>query len=57
MKYLECSCTSPEHTVRFAKDEDYVFGYKCRYDHFDEVILDREEVKKLISVLREAADE
>lgn len=73
-EYLECSCSTPEHTVRFARDEDflymtfflehapwygrlwnavrYVMGYKCRYGHFDEVVLGREEVGRLIDVLR-----
>lgn len=72
-QYLECSCTSPEHTVRFAKDEEflymtfflecspwyrrlwnavkYVFGYKCRYGHFDEVVLGREEAGRLLEIL------
>lgn len=73
-EYLECSCSTPEHTVRFAKDEDflymtffldggpwhrrlwnavrYLFGYKCRYGHFDEVVLGREEVERLVGILR-----
>lgn len=73
-EYLECSCSTPEHTVRFLKDDDfvymtfflseapwykrivnalrYVFGYKCRYGHFDEVVLDKEGVAKMIDILR-----
>ena len=73
--YLECSCSSPEHTVRFIRDEEftymtfflsegpwysrlakavkYVFGYKCRYGHFDEVVLGKNEVAELIRVLSE----
>lgn len=75
-RYLECSCGTPEHTVRFLKDENflymtfflsnapwhrrivnalkYVFGYKCRYGHFDEVVLGEEEVQKLINILVES---
>lgn len=72
-KYLECRCTTPEHTLRFARDEDhtyitffldngpwyrrvvtgirYILGYKCRYGHFDEVVLGRDEVRRLVEIL------
>lgn len=72
-RYLECECSTPEHTVRFARDEDctyitffleggpwykrvvtglkYIFGYKCRYGHFDEVVLRDDKVKKLVEIL------
>lgn len=75
-EYLECSCRSPEHAVRFARDEDfiymtffldcapwhrrlwnavrYVMGYKCRYGHFDEVVLGRDEVARLLEILGNA---
>ena len=78
-RYLECRCSTPEHTVRFAKDEDfvymtffladlpwfsrvvnavkYVFGYKCMYGHFDEVVLGKEELGSLIEILEEAKNE
>lgn len=74
-RYLECRCSTPEHTVRFAKDEDsmyitfflsfgpwyerlfvatkYLFGYKCRYGHFDEIVLGRKEVENLVRILKE----
>jgi len=76
--YLECSCSSDEHTLRFtlwrSEFDDtqeveifahvflndrpllgriknaikYIFGYKCRYGHWDEFITnDPEEVKRL----------
>ena len=31
----------------------YVFGYKCRYGHFDEFILQRADVTRLITLLQE----
>jgi hypothetical protein len=73
-RYLECSCSSPEHTIRFARDEDflymtfflengswprrlltaikYVFGHKSNYGHFDEVVLGREEINRLLETLK-----
>jgi hypothetical protein len=73
-EYLECECSSPEHTVRFAKDEDFVymtfflesgpwyrrvasafrhiFGYKSRYGHFDEVVMDRETAARMAEILK-----
>lgn len=29
----------------------YIFGYKCRYGHFDEFILNPKDAKKLINLL------
>lgn len=29
----------------------YIFGYKCRYGHFDEFILNPEDVDKFINLL------
>lgn len=74
--YFECSCRSPEHTLRFWIDEDdppilaayvflgnntwfrrvwsaikYVFGYRCRYGHFDEFILQQSDADRLIALL------
>jgi hypothetical protein len=75
--YFECSCHSPEHTLKFTFDDDpeypaiyvcvflaegklltriwnaikYVLGYKCRYGHFDEFILQREDCDRLVSVV------
>lgn len=31
----------------------YIFGYKCRYGHFDETILDRKRIKELKIFLEE----
>ena len=72
--YIECVCTSAEHTMRFMLDDDelyphiyvemqlsqslgffkrlwravkYVFGYECKYGHWDETLLTANEVKKL----------
>jgi hypothetical protein len=72
--YVECNCTSAEHTLRFTMDDDkkfpmiyvevqlnryhgffgrlwrairYVFGYECRYGHWDEATLMGDEVRKL----------
>jgi len=39
MKYLECSCNSPEHTMRFSKFDDEDFMYitihlsHCKFIH------------------------
>lgn len=77
-EYFECSCYSPEHTLRFMlhSPEDpeifvhvflgpdplfkriwnaikYVFGYRCRYGHFDEFILRPEDAERLIALLQE----
>jgi hypothetical protein len=75
-EYFECSCHSPEHTLRFWFDDDedypfvyasvflgsvpwrrrvwlgirYIFGYKCRYGHFDEFLLRPEDADRLIAV-------
>ena len=72
-QYVECSCSSNEHTLRFDIDSDpelpaiyvstflahhdffgriwnsikYIFGYNCKYGHFEEVVLDVEQVKQL----------
>jgi len=72
--YIECDCTSAEHTIRFALDDDdvyphiyvtvqlsrscrfwrklwlavrYVFGYECKFGHWDETMLTGLEVQKL----------
>lgn len=72
--YLECDCTSAEHTMRFVLDDDevyphiyvemqlsrsrgflrrlwlaikYVFGYECKYGHWDETMLTAGNVEKL----------
>lgn len=71
--YIECSCGSPEHLLKFERDEDYVyvfvllttdgffkrvwvalkyiFGYKCRYGHFDEILLSKDSVRHLSEFL------
>lgn len=71
--YVECSCGSPEHLLKFNRDEDYVyvyvllnhenffkriwiglkyiFGYKCRYGSFDEILLNKESVESLVEYL------
>jgi glyoxylase-like metal-dependent hydrolase (beta-lactamase superfamily II) len=73
IKYLECACHSPDHTMIFTKDDDliyvsvhlshgnlwfrlynsirYIFGYTCRYGHFDEFILDDTNKNKLEKIL------
>lgn len=30
----------------------YIFGYKCRYGHFDEILLSRDSVDKLCKFLK-----
>lgn len=72
--YIECNCTSAEHTLRFTIDNDeecpalyvavqlnrfhgfferlwlaikYVFGYECKFGHWDEVILMGDNVRKM----------
>lgn len=32
----------------------YIFGYKCRYGNFDEILLSRESVKSLAEYLNES---
>jgi len=75
-EYLECSCTSAEHLLRFTFDHGwkgecpeifvdvqlnhfhgfwkrlwqglkYIFGYKCRYGHWDESLLLGDQVRQL----------
>lgn len=29
----------------------YIFGYKCRYGHFDEILLNQETTKELVEFL------
>jgi hypothetical protein len=31
----------------------YVFGYKCKYGHFEEFVADKENLGRIISVLEE----
>jgi hypothetical protein len=72
--YIECNCTSAEHTLRLTLDDGeefspiyvevqlnryhgffrrlwrairYMFGYECKYGHWDEAILVGAEVRKL----------
>lgn len=77
-EYFDCSCHSPEHTLKFIFDDDkdfpciyayvflrpepffarlwkaikYVFGYQCRYGHFDEFILRKEDCGRFINLLQ-----
>lgn len=73
-EYVECHCTTIEHTMRFTLDNDetfpmicvdiqlnkqhgffgrlwlavkYIFGYKCKYGHWDDFILAGNEALKL----------
>lgn len=76
-EYFECSCHSPEHTLKFFLDDDprypalyayvflsekkligricdavkHVFGYKCRYGHFDEFILRKEDCDRMVGLV------
>jgi len=77
LEYLECSCTSAEHLLRFTFDDGsgddccpeiyvdvqlnhfrgfwkrlwlgikYIFGYECRYGHWDESLLLGDQVRQL----------
>lgn len=73
INYLECDCSSAEHTLRFSYFEDepdmlfiephlnthenifqrmwaaikYTLGYKCKYGHFDSVVVNRDKVREL----------
>lgn len=74
--YVECSCSSPEHSIRFSPDYQekeiyvevflterknifqrlfhgvkYIFGYKSKYGHFTEIIMDLDTIKMLKSEL------
>jgi len=78
-QYLECSCTSARHMLRFILDDGssddcpeiyvefqlnrprsfwrriwigitYIFGYRCRFNHWDEVLLLKDQVVKLRSI-------
>jgi hypothetical protein len=76
IKYLECVCHSPEHTLRFEKDDEciytavylnqdknlfkrvwvaikYIFGYKCKFGHWDCFILKEEDKEDLVRFLAE----
>ena len=80
-EYLECDCSSIEHTVKITAEVDlefpkhsnvtvqiqlsqyhpwyariwnavkYVFGYECKYGHWDVTMLNIEEVNKLHMLL------
>jgi hypothetical protein len=80
LEYLECSCTSAEHLLRFTFDDGkwddccpeiyidvqlncfhgfwkrlwlgirYIFGYKCRYGHWDETLLLGDQVRRLRAI-------
>lgn len=74
--YLECQCSSEEHTIRLAIDEEdghiytsvflndwerwykrlwkaikYLFGYKCKYGHFDCTMLRPEDYDRIRNLL------
>lgn len=76
--YLECACSSDEHTLRFTLDKEdgeiytsvylnrylpwykrawhalrYVFGYHCKYGHWDCTVINREGAAKLRAILDE----
>jgi hypothetical protein len=34
----------------------YLFGYKCRYGHFEEIIVDKRDCGRIISILEEFRD-
>ena len=34
----------------------YLFGYKCRYGHFEEIIVDKRDCDRIISILEEFRD-
>jgi hypothetical protein len=44
----------PEHNIfkRIWKAIKYVFGYRCEYGHFDEMILKKSDAKKLLNILK-----
>lgn len=75
-EYIECACSSTEHTLRFTFDPEdgtvyvhvflesdyrwykrllvavkYIFGYKCKYGHWDETLIVPEEAKRLSDML------
>ena len=77
VEYFECSCHSPEHTLKFMFEEfssdseiavsvflaelpwhkrlfvalKYAMGYKCRYGHFEEFLLDKEDCDRIIEIV------
>jgi hypothetical protein len=76
-EYVECACTSSEHTLRFVVDEEdneiytdvqlarwhpwymrvwlaikYVFGYQCKYGHWDCTIIQEEQAKQIIQLMK-----
>jgi hypothetical protein len=43
----------PEYNIfkRIWNAIKYIFGYKCKYGHFDEFIFDKTDVKKLKKII------
>jgi hypothetical protein len=77
-KYVECACSSAEHTIRLVLDKEeheiylevflanhdsfikrgitaikYLFGYKCRYGHFEGALLTQPQIRELINTFIE----
>lgn len=49
IKTLLCQCSSPEHQIQFMYNDSvkYIFGYRCKYGDFDEVLLRHSDYYKL----------
>lgn len=75
-QHFDCACHSPEHTLRFAWDDEdneiytevylrqyrnffkrmwvaikYVFGYTCKYGHWDCFIMQPKDAQRLKDML------
>lgn len=75
-QFFDCECHSPEHTLRFAWDDEdnqiytevylsqyrnffkrlwvalkYVFGYRCKYGHWDCFLMQSKDAERLRALL------
>jgi len=49
--YIHVHLNNKSFFKRLILSIKYLFGYKCTYGCFDEVLLDKSQIKKLIDVL------
>lgn len=49
--YLQIHLVELPFWKRLIRGVRYIFGYKCKYGHFDEMLFDKTEFKQTISEL------